>query len=152
MWPVFEELNRKYDIGAELTVSDLEIKLQNGSRIKLFGADQKGFINKLRGPKYPFAAIDEAQAFRKHIEELVDDVLTPATADYEDGQIALTGTPGPVPKGFFHDVSIGKQGFKSFFWTVYNNPYFPRPHEFAEELLKRKGWTRDHPTFRREVS
>lgn len=150
MWPVFEELNLKYNIGAEMTVSDLEITLPNRSKIKLFGADQKGFINKLRGPKYPFSAIDEAQAFRAHIEELVDDVLTPATADYEDGQIALTGTPGPVPLGYFYKASLGEQGFTRHAWTVYDNPYFPRPHEYAEELLKRKGWARDHPTFRRE--
>lgn len=150
MWPVFKELNEKYSIGAEMTISDLQITLPNESKIILFGADQKNFIERLRGPKYPFAAIDEAQSFRTHIEQLIDDVLTPAVADFIDGQIAITGTPGPVPKGYFYDSSIGKNGFKVHAWTVYQNPYFPRPHEFAEELLVRKAWTKDHPTFKRE--
>lgn len=150
MWPVFKELNEKYNIGATLTVSDLEITLPNESKIKLFGADQRNFIERLRGPKYPFAAIDEAQSFREHIESLIDDVLTPAVADFVDGQIAMTGTPGPVPKGYFFDASQGKNGFKVHNWTVYQNPFFPRPREFAEELLVRKNWTKDHPTFRRE--
>lgn len=150
MWPVFKELNEKYNIGANMTISDLTITLQNESKIILFGADQKNFIERLRGPKYPFAAIDEAQSFREHIEALIDDVLTPAVADFVDGQIAITGTPGPVPKGYFYDSSQGANGFKVHAWTVCQNPYFPRPKEFAEELLVRKNWTKDHPTFRRE--
>lgn len=150
MWPIFKELNDKYKIGAVMTVSDLEITLPNGSKIKLFGADQKGFIEKLRGPKYPIAAIDEAQAFKSHIEALVDDVFTPAVADYEDGQIILTGTPGPVPKGFFYEASEGQFGFSRHAWTVYKNPYFPRPREFVQGLFEKKKWTENHPTYRRE--
>ncbi len=150
MFPVFQELDTKYKLDLELTSSDLEVTLKNKAKIKLFGADQKGFINKLRGPKYPMAVIDEAQAFRSHIEELVDDVFTPATGDYEDGQIILTGTPGPVPKGYFYDCSIGKNGFTNHRWSIHDNPYFPRSREFVANIFEKKGWTDQNPTYRRE--
>lgn len=149
MWPVFSELKAKYNLDYSMTISDLEVTLPNNSKIKLFGADQKGFIEKLRGPKYPMAAIDEAQAFKSHIESLVDDVFTPAVADY-GGQIVLTGTPGPVPKGYFYETTLGKQGFEAMKWTVYDNPYFPDPHGFVERLFKKKEWTRETPSYRRE--
>jgi hypothetical protein len=42
----------------------------------------KNFIRRLRGIKTPGAGIDEAQDFGSHLESLVDDVLTPALADY----------------------------------------------------------------------
>lgn len=150
MWPILTELNTKHNIGAVGTVSDLEFTLPNKSKIKLFGADMKNFIDRLRGPKYPIAVIDEAQAFRKHIEVLVDDIFTAATGDYKDGQIVLTGTPGPVPKGYFHDCSKNMNGFKFHNWGVYDNPYFPDPNGFVEKLFVKKKWTKTNPTYRRE--
>jgi hypothetical protein len=150
MWPVLNELNEKYQLGAELTESDLTVKLANGSRIVLFGADIKNFIRRLRGIKTPFAAIDEAQAFGSHLTELIDDILTPAIADYSDGSIALTGTPGPVPKGIFFEASQSLQGFSTHRWSVLENPYMPNPKAFLDDLKKRKGWDEAHPTYRRE--
>jgi len=151
MWPIFKDLDQKYKLGLQFKESKLEITTPDtSSTIKLFGADQKGFIDRLRGSKYPFAAIDEGQAFKSHIETLVDDILTPAIADYEQGQIAVTGTPAPVPKGYFYDLTCGKYGFNSHHWTVYNNPYFPKPKEFVADLFEKKGWTEANPTYRRE--
>jgi hypothetical protein len=150
MWPIFQEVAYKQKIEAEFVESKLEIRTGRNSTIKLFGADMPNFINRLRGIKTPFAGVDEGQSFRAHLQELVDDILTPAISDFPDGQLGLTGTPGPVPKGYYYEVSKGMHGFKSHFWTVYKNPYFPRAQDFAESLLKKKGWTRDNPTFRRE--
>jgi hypothetical protein len=150
MWPIFEEINRKYNLGAEFIESKLLIKTPNGSQIKLVGADQRGFIERLRGPKYVMAAVDEAQAFGAHIESLIDEVLDPAVADYITGQIVLTGTPAPIPKGYFYEATQGKFGFKNHEWTVYQNPYFPRPKEYVAELFVKKGWNEHTPTYRRE--
>lgn len=150
MWPILKEINDRYALGAEFKESTLTVVTHNGSTIKLLGADQRNFINRLKGAKYPFVAIDEAQAFGAHLQDLVDEVIDPAVADYEDGQIALTGTPGPVPKGYFFDASRGQYGFEVHAWTVYENPYFPRPTHYVKELMEKKGWSRDHPTFCRE--
>jgi hypothetical protein len=151
MWPVLEELNEKKKLGATMTESNLTMTLRNGSRLKLFGADQKNFIKRLRGPKYPGAGVDEVQDFGAHIQSLVEDVLEPAISDFADGWIALTGTPGPVPTGFFYDVTEeGKYGYSLHKWSCYDNPYLPNARAFVENLKKKKGWSDTNPTLLRE--
>lgn len=149
MLPALEELNRMYKIGCTFRHSSLTVGLPNGSEIFLVGADTANFIERLRGPKYPIAIIDEAQSFRKHIKQLVDDVLTAAVADY-NGQIFLLGTPGPTTSGYFYDATNGKHGFSVHKWGVLDNPFMPNSSDFIESLLKQKGWTRNNPTFLRE--
>jgi len=105
LWPVLQEINDKYKIGCTFLESKLTMKHPNGSNLKLFGADMKNFIKRLKGRKYPGVGIDEAQDFGVHLQSLVDDVLTPSISDYADGWLALTGTPGPVPQGYFFDVT-----------------------------------------------
>ena len=120
------------------------------SKIIVHGADQKNFIERLRGPKYPIVMIDEAASFKRNLMEyLVDEVFPPAVGDY-NGQIYLIGTPGPIPEGYFYDATQGKNGFETFFWRVQDNPYFPDPDAFIKALLQKKNWTRDTPKFRRE--
>jgi hypothetical protein len=151
MWPVLKELNTKYGIGAVLTDSDLTVTLPepNNSVIRLMGADQKNFIERLRGPKYAEAQIDEAQSFRSHLGMLIDDILTPALGDYR-GSLVLTGTPGPIPAGDFYDASEGETGHSKHKWKIYENPYFPNPKDFVLKLKKKKKWSDENPTYRRE--
>lgn len=151
MWPVLEELNEEYNLGCTFTESKLEMKHPNGSTLKLYGADMKNFIKRLRGRKYPGVAIDEAQDFGVHLASLIDDVLTPAIADYSDGWLAITGTPGPVPMGYFFEVTHEhKYGYSNHGWTLLENPYMPDPAGFIADLIKRKSWDNEHPTLRRE--
>jgi len=150
LWPVLNEINEKFELGFLPVESKLMLSHpQTGSTIQLFGADMKNFIRRLRGGKYPLAVIDEAQAFGAHLEELIDDILIPATVDY-DGEIDLYGTPGPIPKGYFFDATTGKNGFKAFSWSILDNPHIPNALKFIEELKKRKSWSDQNPTFLRE--
>lgn len=153
MWPAIEEMNRIYGLGLEPKESSLEWKVPVGnteSTLFMVGADQKNFIERLRGPKYPLAIIDEAQGFRSHIEHLVEDVLEPAVADYS-GEVWLLGTPGAVPTGYFYDVTTNPQtGYSTHHWTVLDNPYFPNAKAYLDNLKQRKSWDDSHPTFRRE--
>lgn len=154
MWPIFKQVAHDRGIAATFTKSDLTITLEeNGSQIQLFGADTENFINRLRGPKYPFAAVDEAQSFKEHINELLDDVLTPAIGDYEDGAVAITGTPGPVAAGLFYDITRGRveqMGFSVHEWSWADNPYLKNYQAFVDDLRRRRGWDENHPTYRRE--
>lgn len=151
MWGILQEQSEKYKLKAIFTESNLTMTMGNGSRLQLFGADMKNFIKRLKGIKTPGAAIDESQDFGSHIESLVDDVLTPTISDYPDGWLALTGTPGPVPHGFFYDITEkGKGGFSNHGWSLFDNPYLPNAREFVEELKKKKQWTDLHPTYQRE--
>ncbi len=151
MWPILQELDDRYKWGAKFNESNLAMELPNGSRVQLFGADMKNFIRRLRGIKTPGAGVDEAQEFGDHLQSLVDDILTPATADYVDGWIGLGGTPGPIPRGYFYDITQGgKYGYSVHRWGIYDNPFMPDPHGFVEKLKARQGWDEKHPTLLRE--
>lgn len=151
LWPVLVELNEQNNLGWTFTESKLEVNASNGSSLKLYGADQKNFIKRLKGRKYPGVAIDESQDFGVHLRSLIDDVLTPSIADYVDGWIALTGTPGPVPQGYFFDVTHGgKFGYSVHKWTLLENPTMPKPEQFLFELKTRQEWDDSNPTYLRE--
>jgi hypothetical protein len=151
MWPVLLEQDAKYRIGCHFTESDLTVTHPNGARLQLFGADMKNFIRRLKGIKTPGAGIDEAQDFGPHLSSLVDDVLTPTLTDYKDSWLAITGTPGPVPKGYFYEITKeGKYGFSKHFWTLLDNPYLPGAKDFLDELKKKREWDESNPTLRRE--
>lgn len=150
MWPKLISLRDKYKIGCELLEGTLEVKLPNKSRVWLVGADMSNFIDRLRGGAYPRSVLDEVQAFRSHIKELIDDVLTPAVMDF-NGSIYLLGTPGPLPNGYFYEASeLGMHGFSVHKWSIYDNPHMPNAPAFIDAVIKRNNWTRDNPTFRRE--
>lgn len=150
IWPVLQEMSDRHSILCDFTEHDLTCHIRKTeSSIKLFGADMKNFIPRLKGIKTPLAAVDEAQDFRSHLEELVD-ILIARTSEYGDGQVAVTGTPGLIPRGYFYDLSQGLQGFKTHKWSLFDNPYFPSARQFVADLIKKKNWTINHPTIRRE--
>lgn len=150
MWPVMQEFNDRYALGMTFIESKLTVVHPNGARLVMYGADMKNFIKRLRGRKYPGVAIDEAQDLTT-IETLINDVLTPSIADYPDGWIALTGTPGPVPNGYFFEVTQNKRyGYSHHGWTLLQNPHMPDPEAFLKDLLSKREWDRSNPTFRRE--
>lgn len=151
MWPVLIDLDAMYNLGCTFIESKLEMQHPNGSILKLYGADMKNFIKRLKGRKYPGVAIDEAQDFGVHLQSLIDDVLTPAISDYVDGWLAVTGTPGPVPHGYFFQVTHeGKFGYSRHGWTLLENPYMPDPAGFIADLCKRREWDANNPTLLRE--
>lgn len=151
MWPVMQEMDARFKIGCEFTESNLTVTHPSGARLQLFGADMKNFIRRLKGIKTPGAAIDEAQDFGDHIRSLVDDVLTPTLTDYSDSWLAITGTPGPVPIGYFYEITSQRRyGFSHHSWTLYDNPYLPNARRFVKELKAKRGWDDNHPTLRRE--
>ena len=151
MWPILHEINDRYRLGCEFTESKLEMRHPNGAKLKLMGADLKDYIKRLKGRKYPGVGIDEAQDMGAHLQSLIDDVLTPSIADYKDGWLAVTGTPGPVPQGYFFDVTNnGKYGYSHHAWTIMENPHMPNPQAFLADLKSKREWTDDNPTLKRE--
>jgi hypothetical protein len=151
MWNILDEEQRRFGLKAEMIVSKLLVRLPNGSALRLYGADMKDFIPRLKGGKYAGVAIDEAQDFGNHLSKLVEDVFEPALIDYTDGWIALTGTPGPVLSGYFFETSEErKHGFSNHKWTLYSNPYLSNPREFVNKKMKEKGWDETNPTYLRE--
>lgn len=151
MWPVLQEQNERLKLGCTFLEGKMIMTHPNGSKLRLYGADQKNFIKRLKGQKSPAIAIDEAQDFGSHLETLIDDVLTPMLSDYADSWLAISGTPGPVPKGYFFDVcNSGKDGYDKHSWTLLDNPNMPDPEAFIDALIKKKKWEPNHPTLLRE--
>ena len=151
MWAVLEELDDRFKIGLNFTESNLTVTHPNDARLQLFGADMKNFIRRLKGVKTPGAAIDECQDHGSHLQSLVDDVITPALTDYSDSWLALAGTPGPVPNGYFYEITEQRRyGFSVHKWSLFDNVYLPNAQEFVGDLKVRKGWGEDNATLRRE--
>ncbi len=149
MWPVLRKIKDTHGIEAEMLDASLLVKRPNGSEIECMGADMINFIDRLRGGAYPFAVIDEAQSFGGHLQELAEDILQPAMMDY-NGTIALIGTPGPTCSGYFYEATSGQHGYSVHKWSVLDNPHIPTAADFIETMKRKKGWTDENPTYRRE--
>lgn len=148
LWPVLKNLNEKYRLGGEPNEADLCLTLPNSSPIYLAGVNDQSQIHKFRGLKLKKVYLDEAQSMRAYIRELIDDVLAPALVDC-DGMLRVTGTPAPVPVGYFHDISKSAQWSHHFF-TIFDNPFIPNARARLELELKRRGVTIEHPSIQRE--
>lgn len=154
LWPVVRRIMQRYGDAAgvaELVDQSLEVRLRNGSTLWVTGVDSQADSEALRGSRYAGAAIDEAASFPEWLEYLVDDVLSPALMDLR-GDLALCGTPGLVPAGFFWEVSTGdgeRAQWPTFRWTMLDNPHVPGREELAR-VQRENRWGDDHPTLRRE--
>ena len=78
-------------------------------------------------------------------------MLGPVVVGQFGGSIVLTGTPNAACAGPFHDIVVGKQpGWSVHGWTMFDNPHLPNIASYVDDMLHRRGWTREHPGFRRE--
>ena len=153
IWPDLLEINTRYQLGAQVNETELCLTFPNRSRIFLSGAKDKTEIEKFRGLALKKVRIDEAQAFRAYLQELVDDVLAKALYDH-DGTLILSGTPGPVPAGYFY-ACIQNKEWAHFAWTMFQNPHLQAksgksPAELVAADCRRMGVTLDHPKIQRE--
>ncbi|HET7040343.1 MAG TPA: terminase family protein, partial [Gemmatimonadales bacterium] len=175
-WKALQELDKALDLKAHFQHTALVMNLPNGSTVSLTGAENRAEIEKLRGPAYHGAIVDECKSFNAVVfHELVFDVLGPALKK-DRGPLLIIGTPGEVLQGPFYEatqqpapVVKGKPLNRWAFhrgepvpdqpreatwelhtWTQEDNTAVPH---LWEEGLKEKaeaGWSDDHPTWRRE--
>lgn len=88
--------------GAVFNESKLTCTLPNGSRLMLFGCDDKSDIQKLRGITYHEVIIDEVASIKKDLlQELLNEVIGPRMV----GALGLIGTPGKELAGLFYDAT-----------------------------------------------
>lgn len=104
------------------------IRHPNGSSLWIAGCEHKNEIHKFRGQAYYRVSIDEAQSFPEDVlQPLVEEVIEPALAD-ENGELALSGTPGAIDVGYFHGVTTGLlPGWSAHHWDILDNPHFHAP-------------------------
>lgn len=154
VWPELKTINSDYKLNAFPNESDLSMKFPNGSIIYCFGAGDANEIEKIRGlSNVALVYLDESQAFRAHIRELVEDIITKRLYD-TNGRCRMIGTPGPVPAGYFYDCSLSPK-WSHHAWTLHRNPWIEKKSgKTVEELIAqdcdRKGVTIADPSIQRE--
>lgn len=154
VWPELLRLNRQHSLGAKPNIVDLSMTFPNGSVIYCGGANTAEEIEKYRGlSNVVVAYVDEGQSMRKHIQELVEDVLTKRLYD-TNGRCRIIGTPGPIPSGYFYQVSQNPK-WAHHGWTLHQNMHIQRKSgKTVEELIQQdcdqRGVTVDHPSIQRE--
>lgn len=155
VWPEFKKLALRFNIKAEFNESDLSIKiLSSGSMVYLLGASDRASIEDFRGLAIKKVYLDESQSFPSYIEQLIDDVLGPALMDH-DGQLILIGTPGPIPSGYFYELTKNPN-WAHHFWSFFDNSKLPFLHkglthqDMLNRELKRRGVTPLDPSIQRE--
>lgn len=150
LWPAVLELLDRLGIGYTVNRTDLEIRLHGGGTLLIGGVDTQEQVERWRGYAYAAVAIDECQSFpSERLRSLIQDVVRPALADYR-GPLFLTGTPGPVPAGYWYQLSGPESRHDVHHWTGLDNPHLP---DFADELAEireENGWTEESPTYLRE--
>lgn len=153
IWPELHAANQRYDLGGIPNESDLSFTFGD-SIIYLFGANHRSEIDKQRGlSNVALAIVDEAQMMRAFIQELCDDVLIKRLYD-TNGRLRLTGTPGPVPAGYFHDASKNDK-WSHHGWTLHQNPWIEKKSGMSVQQLiqqdcDRRGVGLDDPSIQRE--
>lgn len=153
IWRELLKINKTYALGARPDNTELTLEMPNGNMIYVSGAKDATEIEKFRGLALRKVYIDESQSFRDYIRDLIEDVIEPALTDYY-GTLCLIGTPGPIPAGFFYDLSHNKN-WSHHKWTMQDNPHIrlksgKDPLEIITELAVRRGLTLDAASIQRE--
>ncbi len=160
-WDELKDLDRRIGLreGEDVEYHDTELTstLSNGVKFFLLGADKPKEAEKKRGDAVIEDLVDECQLFAGYLDNLFTNVVLPSLADLK-GTGTLSGTPGPVCAGFWHEVSATNvpkrspraESFTRHSWSAKDNTF--RPDLWAEflDLKEKMGWDDNHPTWVRE--
>lgn len=150
-WPICRQLNRDYDLGCHFQESKLSVTFANDAQLRLFGADQKEWTERLRGVKWRRLYVDEAAFYRVDLQKMISEILEPGLMD-SDGSLYLISTPGDICAGYFYDVTKGEvPGWELFRWTPLDNPHVAVQYQRAIDEKRSLNPDIDKsPGFRRE--
>ena len=93
--------------------------------------------------------IDEVQT-QVNLMYLLDTVIKPTTADYEDSQIILLGTPPRINGTAIEKIWNEYEGWKHYSWDMLRNPYIHDVKGILKSICQEKGITEDAPFIQRE--
>lgn len=129
--------------------SDGYIKFANGSSLQIFGNSNNAEADKARGYKARCVIIDEV-GHQRNLDYLLNEVIYPLMADYEDSTLLLLGTPSRIPHHYSSKIWENDTSFRKYNWSMIENPYIPKAKEFIDEVCKAKGLTIESPFIQRE--
>lgn len=164
IWGDIQKILEEFKIDAKVNQVELSVTFANGSIINIEGVKDKSEAEKMRGWKLRKCYIDECQSFRSYIKDLVNEIITPALRDLR-GELYLTGTPGPVPAGYFYECAHSPK-WHNLSWIAHDNPHLhnlPNLPNYRPDLPEKdleitlaeerdlKGITQLDPSYRRET-
>lgn len=156
MLGIFAELNAKYGLGLTIRIATGTVVEPSGHVIQFYGLRDKGQADLMRGLKFRRVFVDEGGAFGDDLlKYAIEEVLQPTLLDYA-GELTLAGTPGPIVKGYWYDVTGNPGGAPVIAgrWPVSRWTYLENPHlkgiDVVAEALAANGEGPEHATFKRE--
>lgn len=130
------------------TINGGKIEFDNGSWILIVGNNNAADVNKLRGEKIALCLCDECGHMR-HLRELMNEIIGPATMDYVDSQIIMVGTPPRTKNGFVQEL-WEKGKVRKYHWTFKDNPFIPNKDNVIQEACEMFGVSPDSNFIKRE--
>ncbi len=173
IWQGLKDVCARHQLKIVTNETELTVKFENGSEIRLLGADKDKEAQKKRGDKTILEIVLETQLFGGYLQKLVEEVCEPCTMDLK-GSMCLEGTPGPVLTGYWYSVTGGESvkhqwisegvktkdrhgeekltgaGWSVHHWSVLDNPHLPHMREELRLLMKKRNWDEQNPTYIRE--
>jgi len=148
LWGLLKKIAKENSIKCAFMEAELSVEFSNGSYIYLLGANDETVSETLRGSPWDLVVIDEVASYRGHLEELIDENITPALLDH-NGTVVLIGTPSSDFTSFFYKADHDKS-WSNHSWTMFDNPFIKGAQEFLTGLMAKKGWTKETPLVKRE--
>lgn len=152
------QISKPFDVAMQAVGDSLKItsgsiggglvQFDNGSWLLIVGNNNAADVNKIRGESIALAIIDEFGHMR-HLKELVQEVLQPATIDYADSQMIFVGTPPRTKVSFAHDL-WNNGNVKRYHWTFMDNPFIPNRDQVIQQVCAMYGVSPDSMFIRRE--
>jgi len=101
--------------------SDLKLSFPNGGSVEFFTGER---LDNLRGRKFHWVIVDEA-SFIPDLEQGWLNSIRPTLTDYKGRALFLSTPRG---KNYFYSLFMkgGEQGWESFKFTTYDNPYIDK--------------------------
>ncbi|MEZ0208573.1 MAG: phage terminase large subunit [Candidatus Paceibacterota bacterium] len=155
IWPDLMATLEEFQIPCKINQQRLSVTFANGSYFSCAGAKDKREIGKFRGRKLSRIYIDEAQNFPAYIQDMIEADLIPTLRDLK-GSMLVTGTPGPLKRGFFYGISTNGQ-WESHRWTAFENPHMHNPamgkdlEQTLEEERQVRNIDKNDPSYIRET-
>ena len=138
LFPAVQKFNELHGTQIDEKISDRAFVWPNGFRVLYRGCKDQNDCNKRRGVPWAAAGWDECASIHdKLLAYDIHECVEPRLVDL-DGRWFAGGTPGPVQKGYWYDLSSGEGStYPVFAWDARHNAHMPNVLKFFADTLQR---------------
>lgn len=136
--PAVWKFNELYDTKITEKRGDGHFEWPNGYKLLYRGCKDINECNKRRGTPWVAAGWDEVASINQTLLAYdIHECVEPRLVDF-NGLWFAGGTPGPVPQGYWHELSQSDGGtYPVFSWSALHNPHMPNVLKFFSDTLQR---------------